>query len=163
MPTLGLVAGGGPQIVGIDLIEPGAAQAKFFSGDRGGDFLPAKSGEHLTDQRGADPMRQLTIMFFIQGTMAQTRRFRDPIPPALRAFRRLPLRSSLLQARRAGVFALARTLVRVCSHTVRLCSPRDSGENRFAFRGTLPELGDRPETDVAYDDYINVPEKCHQQ
>jgi hypothetical protein len=54
---------------------------------------------------------QLAIMFFIPGRMAQGRAGNDPIPPALRAFRRLSLRSSLLQARRAG--------------GVRLCSQRN--------------------------------------
>ena len=76
-------------------------------------------------------MGKLAIMFFINRRMAQTRQFAEQIPPALRAFRRLSLRSSLLQARRLEVFAFARTLVRVCSHTVRLCSPRDS-RNEFS-------------------------------
>jgi len=65
-------------------------------------------------------MGQLPIMFFIPGRVAQKSLASDPVPPALRAFRRLSLRSSLLQARRAGS-------VRLCSHTrpglLAHCSP----------------------------------------
>jgi len=65
-------------------------------------------------------MGQLPIMFFIPGRVAQKILACDPVPPALRAFRRLSLRSSLLQARRAGG-------VRLCAHTrpplLAHCSP----------------------------------------
>jgi len=65
-------------------------------------------------------MGQLPIMFFIPGRVAQKSLASDPVPPDLRAFRRLSLRSSLLQARRSGS-------VRLCSHTrpglLAHCSP----------------------------------------
>src|SRR5882724_11920523 len=55
-------------------------------------------------------MGKLAIMFFINDRMAQTHALTEQIPPALRALRRLSLRSSLPKARRAGG-------VRLCSHT----------------------------------------------
>jgi hypothetical protein len=55
-------------------------------------------------------VRKLAIMFFIAARMFQSRSNDQCAAPALRAFRRPPLRSGLLQARRAGG-------VRLCSHT----------------------------------------------
>ena len=80
-------------------------------------------------------MGQLPIMFFIPGRVAQKSLASDPVPPALRAFRRLSLRSSLLQARRAGS-------VRLCSHTrpglLAHCSPLLAARQQYS---SVPEPG----------------------
>src|SRR5208337_3671121 len=110
LPTLLLAAGCGMEIVRIEFIKASASQTEFFGGHRGGEFLSPEGRKHLADQRSAETMGKLAIMFFIDRRMAQARQFAEQIPPALRAFRRLSLRSSLLQARRAGG-------VRLCSHT----------------------------------------------
>ena len=66
-------------------------------------------------------MSELTIMFFKAARMRPRRGLGERGLPARRAFRRPPLRSGLLQARRGGS-------VHLCSHTVHLCSQRDNGK-----------------------------------
>ena len=105
--------GGGPQVIGIKLVEPGAAQVQLLSGRSSGQFITTKSGKDFTDQRRAQTVRELAIMLFITERMRQSEPNGQRATPALRAFRQPPLRSGLLQARRAGVFAFARTPVRV--------------------------------------------------
>ena len=102
--------GGGVEVVAVQLIESGAAQAEFFGGRSGGDLVAAKGGEDFTDQRSSEAMDKLAIVFFIAASMAEWSRFGERGALALRAFRRPSLRSGLLQARRARS-------VHVCSHT----------------------------------------------
>lgn len=109
-PAVMLMPGSGTEVIGIELVETGATQPEFFGGDRGGQFAAPKGGQDLTDQRCAQPVRKLTIMFFIAAKMRERQPNNQRALPALRAFRRPPLRSGLLQARRAGS-------VRLCSHT----------------------------------------------
>jgi hypothetical protein len=45
----GLATGDGAQIVGVELVETGAAQPEFFGGHRCGNLFPAKGGQHLAD------------------------------------------------------------------------------------------------------------------
>ena len=112
-PVVLLMSGSGPQVIGIKLVETSAAQAQLFGGGGGGQFMAPKSGKDLTDQRRAQTVRELTIVFFIAAKMGQRPPNNQRVLPALRAFRRPPLRSGLLQARRAGS-------VRLCSHTCRV-------------------------------------------
>ena len=49
LPAGGLATGGGAQVIGVEFVEPGAAQPEFFGGVRRGKFFPAKGGQHLTD------------------------------------------------------------------------------------------------------------------
>ena len=109
-PEVLLIFGSGPQVIGIKLVEPSAAQVQFLSGGSGGQLITAKSSEDFTDQRCAQTVRELAIVFFIAAKMCQSESNDQRVTPALRAFRRPPLRSGLLQARRAGG-------VRLCSHT----------------------------------------------
>jgi hypothetical protein len=109
-PEVVLIFGSGPQVIGIKLVEPGAAQVQLLSGGRGGQLITTKSGKDFPDQRCAQTVRELAIMFFIVEKMCQSGSNDQRATPALRAFRRPPLRSGLLQARRAGG-------VRLCSHT----------------------------------------------
>src|SRR5271163_132438 len=112
--------GGGPQVIGIKLVEPSAAQVQLLSGGRGRQFIAPKSSKDFTDQGCAQTVRELAIVFFIVAKMREWQPNNESAIPALRAFRRPPLRSGLLQARRAG-------RVRLCSHTCRglnaHCSP----------------------------------------
>src|SRR5271155_593704 len=102
--------GGGPQVIGIKLVEPSAAQVQLLSGGRGRQFIAPKSSKDFTDQGCAQTVRELAIVFFIVAKMREWQPNNESAIPALRAFRRPPLRSGLLQARRAG-------RVRLCSHT----------------------------------------------
>ncbi len=68
-PSLSVSSGGGGQVVGIEFIEPGASQVEFICRRGGGQFAPAKSRENFTDQRSAQTVWKLTIMFFISATM----------------------------------------------------------------------------------------------
>jgi hypothetical protein len=77
-----------------------------------GQFALPKGGEDITDQRRAQTVWKLTIMFFIAAKMRDGQPNSRRTIPALRAFRRPPLRSGLLYARRAG--------------SVRICSQRSS-------------------------------------
>src|SRR6185312_17129301 len=94
--------GGSPQIIGVKLVEARAPQVQLLSGVSGGQFITTKSGKDFTDQRSAQTVRELAIVFFITAKMCQSEANDQPPAPALRAFRRPPLRSGLLQARRAG-------------------------------------------------------------
>ena len=109
-PAVLLIPGSGTKVIGIELVETGATQSEFFCGDRAEQFAAPKGGQDFTDQRIAQSVRELTIMFFIAAKMGQRQPNDQRAVPALRAFRRPPLRSGLLQARRAGS-------VRLCSHT----------------------------------------------
>ena len=44
-----LTTGSRAQVVGVEFVEPGAAQPEFFGGGGGGKFCPAKGGQHLAD------------------------------------------------------------------------------------------------------------------
>ena len=61
--------GGSVEVVAVQLIESGAAQAEFFGGSSGGDFVAAKGGEDFTDQRSSEAMDELAIVFFIAASM----------------------------------------------------------------------------------------------
>ena len=119
-PGLSAALGGGTEVVGVKFVKSGASQVEFIGGGGGRQFATAKSGENFTNQRCAQTVRQLTIMFFIAAKMRDGPANSQSAIPALRAFRRPPLRSGLLQARRAGS-------VRLCSHTcpglLAHCSP----------------------------------------
>ena len=56
--------GGGVEIIGVELVEAGAAEAEFFGGDGGGDFVATESGEEFADQWSAETVSELSIMFF---------------------------------------------------------------------------------------------------
>ena len=84
-PAVLVVAGHGAQIVAIELVEASAAQAELRGGIRGGDFGAAKGGEHFADQRSAEAVRELAIMFFIAARMAARGWFGERHVPALRA------------------------------------------------------------------------------
>ena len=112
-PEVLLIFSSSPQVIGIKLVEPSPAQVQLLSGSGGGQLITAESSEDFADQRGAQTVRELAIVFFITAKMSQSEPNDQRAAPALRAFRRPPLRSGLLQARRAGVFAFARTPVRV--------------------------------------------------
>ena len=118
-PVLGRVTGDGAQVVTVEFVEARAAAAEFGGGADGGDFVAAEGGEDFADQGRPEAMGELTIMFFIAARMVGKRGLGEWRASALRAFRRPPLRSGLLQARRA--------------ESVRLCSQRLSGFARTLF------------------------------
>jgi hypothetical protein len=72
-PEVWLVFGISPQIIGIKLVEPSAAQVQLFSGGSGGQFITAKSSKDFTNQRRAQTVRKLAIMFFIATKMGQSK------------------------------------------------------------------------------------------
>ena len=72
LPALLLAAGGGPEIGRIKFIKASASQTEFFGGHRGGEFLSSEGPKHLADQRSAETMGKLAIMFFITRRMAQS-------------------------------------------------------------------------------------------
>jgi len=118
-PERFLMSGGITEVAGIKFVETGATQSELFCGGGGGEFAAPKGGQDFTDQWCTQTVWKLTIMFFIAAKMRDGQPNGQQAIPALRAFRRPPLRSGLLQARRAGG-------VRLCSHTVRLCSQRST-------------------------------------
>src|SRR6185437_5602830 len=119
-PEMLLIFGDGTQVIAIELVEPGAAQVQLLSGGSGGQFIAPKSRKDFTDQRRAQTVWKLAVMFFIAARMFKSQSNYQHATPALRAFRRPPLRSGLLQARRAG--------------GVRLCSQRSSAFTRNAVK-----------------------------
>jgi len=145
-----LMSGGGTEIIGIKLVKTSATQAQFFSGGGGGQFVASKSSKDFTDQGRAQTVRQLAIVFFIVAKMCQFEPNDQRAAPALRAFRRPPLRSGLLQARRAGG-------VRLCSHTCPAlnahCSPllatqQKKGQNDLPTSGRALLRADGAATDA---------------
>lgn len=66
-----VVAGGGAQIVAVEFVEAGAAQAELLGGGDGGDFVAAESGEDFADQGSPETVGELAIMFFIAERMAR--------------------------------------------------------------------------------------------
>jgi hypothetical protein len=119
-PEVGLRAGNGAEIVGVEFVEAGAAEAELLRGGGGGEFASPEGREDFADQGSAEAVRELAIMFFMSASLAEPPAANQRGLPALRAFRRPPLRSGLLQTRRAGS-------VRLCSHTcpglLAHCSP----------------------------------------
>ena len=57
-------AGDRPQIVGIDLVEPRPAHAKFGGGLRSGHVAGSEGGEDVAHQRGWKTGQELAIRFF---------------------------------------------------------------------------------------------------
>jgi hypothetical protein len=72
-PERRLRARGGAEIIGVEFVEAGAAEAEFFGGDGGGDFVAAESGEEFADQWSAETVSELTIMFFKAARMRECR------------------------------------------------------------------------------------------
>ncbi|TNC94765.1 MAG: hypothetical protein FD118_4209 [Rhodocyclaceae bacterium] len=98
-PERHLRAREGVEIIGVELVEAGAAEAEFFGGDGGADFVAAERGEDFADQGSAETVGELTIMFFKAARIGVGRVVGERGLPPQRAFRRPPLRSGLLQAR----------------------------------------------------------------
>src|SRR6185369_10400865 len=109
-PAVLAMASGGPEKIAVEFVEASATQAQFCCSHVGGDFIATEGGKDFADQRCTEAVEELTIMFFIAARMAKWRGLDQRDAPTLRAFRRPPLRSGLLQARRAGG-------VRLCPHT----------------------------------------------
>lgn len=105
------VVGDGAKVIGVEQIEAGAAQFEGLRGSAGRGLAIAEGSQDFADQRRAEAMGELAIMFFIAPRMRESREKDERGALALRAFRRPPLRSGLLQARRANG-------VHLCSHTV---------------------------------------------
>ena len=72
-PEVWLVFGSSPQIISIKLVEPSAPQVQLFSGGSGGQFIASKSSQDFTNQRRAQTVRKLAIMFFIATKMGQSK------------------------------------------------------------------------------------------
>ena len=70
-PGLSVSSGGGVQVVGVEFVESGASQVEFLCGGGSRQFATAKSSENFTDQRRAQTVRKLTVMFFIAAKMHQ--------------------------------------------------------------------------------------------
>ena len=119
-PAVFVVAGNGAQIVAVEFVEASATEAEFICGRDGRDFVAPEGGENFADQRSAETVGELKIIFFMVARMTVPSGLGECRAPALRAFRRPPLRSGLLQARRAGS-------VRLCAHAcpglLAHCSP----------------------------------------
>jgi len=119
-PTVLVVMRGGTEIIGIQFVEASATQAEFIRGGAGRDLVAAESSQDFADQGRAEAVGKLAVMLFIARRMDERREPDERGTLALRAFRRPPLRSGLLQARRAKS-------VRLCSHTcpglLAHCSP----------------------------------------
>ena len=73
---------GGAEVIGVEFVEAGAAEAEFFGGNGGGDFVAAESGEEFADQGSAETMSELTIMFFKAARMRVRRAVGERGPPA---------------------------------------------------------------------------------
>ena len=71
-------------------------------GAGGGDFVPAEGDEEFVDQGSTEAMGELATLFFMVARMRVRRGVGERGLPSRRAFRRPPLRSRLLQARRDG-------------------------------------------------------------
>ena len=109
-PGVWLRAGRGAEILGVEFVEASAAEAELFRSSGGGKCASPEGREDFADPGSAEAVRELAIMFFMVPSMAERSAANQRGLPALRAFRRPPLRSGLLQTRRAGS-------VRLCSHT----------------------------------------------
>ena len=68
-PAMLLMSGSGTQVIGIKFVEAGSAQSELFGGQGSGQFAASKSGENFTNQRCAQAVGQLAIMFFIAAKM----------------------------------------------------------------------------------------------
>jgi len=101
-PEVLLMSGSSTQVIGIKFVEAGSTYSEFFGGNSAGQFAVPKGGENFTNQRCAQPVRKLAIMFFIAANICEWQPNNEPPIPALRAFCRPSLRSGLPQARRAG-------------------------------------------------------------
>lgn len=99
--------GGSPQIIGVKLVEARAPQVQLLSGVNGGQFITAKSGKDFTDQRSAQTVRELAIVFFITAKMCQSEANDQPPPPGPQGWRCSPLLAHLSGFERT-LFAFAR-------------------------------------------------------
>ncbi len=113
-PAMLLMSGSGTQVMGIKFVEAGSTQSEFFCGGRGGQFAAPKGGENFTNQRCAQAVGKLAIMFFIVAKMCQGQPNSEsddfqPCGPSV------GLRYAPASSRPAGlgVSAFARTPVRV--------------------------------------------------
>lgn len=68
-PAIRVVVGDAPEIVAVEFVEAGAAQAELVRGGESGDFVAAEGGEDFADQRSTQTVRELAIMFFIAARM----------------------------------------------------------------------------------------------
>lgn len=118
-------AGGGAEIIGIEFVEAGAAQTELFGGAGGGNFVAAEGGEQFADQGGAEAMGELPVMFSWPQGWGRGKRLASAVSRPGGPSGGLRYAPAASSPAGAGVFAFARTLVRVCSHTVRLCSQRN--------------------------------------
>ena len=84
-PELRLRARDGAEIIGVEFVEAGAAEAEFFGGDGGGDFVAPEGGEEFADQGCAETMGELTIIFFMVARMRERAGVGERSVPALRA------------------------------------------------------------------------------
>ena len=84
-PAVLVVVCDAPQIIAVEFVEAGAAQAELVRSGEGGDFIAAESGEDFTDQRSTQTVRELTIMFFIAARMAKSAESNECNVPAQRA------------------------------------------------------------------------------
>jgi hypothetical protein len=113
-PAILVVVGDAPEIVAVEFVEAGAAQAELVGRGESGNFVAAEGGEDFSDQRSTQKVRELAIMFFIAARMWARPRvgeFGVPGPAGLK-----PASATLRPASGPlgpGVFAFARTLVRV--------------------------------------------------
>ena len=69
-PAVLVVTGHRAQIIAIEFIEARAPEAEFICGRDGGEFAAPEGGEDCTDQRSAEAVGELAIMFFIAARMA---------------------------------------------------------------------------------------------
>ena len=71
--------GAGAQIVGVEFVEPSAAQAEFRRRGYPAQFVPAKGGKDFTNERRSEAVDQLLIVFFIAARVGQRNRGREPV------------------------------------------------------------------------------------
>lgn len=64
-PEVLLIFGSGSQVIGIQLVKPSATQVQLLSGSGSGQFITTKSGKDFKNQRRAQTVRKLAIVFFI--------------------------------------------------------------------------------------------------
>jgi hypothetical protein len=71
-PVSFAVEGAGSEVIGIQFVESGAPQLQLFGSSSGAEFSAPESTQDLADQRGAQAVGKLAIVFFIPGRLPET-------------------------------------------------------------------------------------------
>ena len=120
-PGPAAVRGAGAEVIGVDLVKPGAANTEFGGSGACRQLPVAEGAQDFADVRRSEAMEELLIVFFIAAKMPEPSVGREPASARRRCASGPPLRSGpLAQRRRAECPPLIASTVHLCPQGVRV-------------------------------------------